>query len=89
LAELNSFIGTDKPIDLALVEKWERTYGGTFERLELKDGAGKAYTSVEKKVGRARSLALTEDDPLPQTIFRVSAKPGNPLVVRLPLRIGK
>ena len=89
LTELNAFIGTANPLDAALVAKWERDYGGKVEQLELKDGAGSAYTLVEKKAGLTRSVALTDEDPLPQTIFRVAAKPGSPLVVRVPLRIAK
>ncbi len=89
LAELNAFIGTVNALDAALVTKWERDYGGQVEQLELKDGAGQAYTKVEKQAGLTRSVALTDEDPLPQTIFRVAAKPGSPLVVRVPLRLAK
>ena len=89
LAELTAFIGTANALDPALVAKWERDYGGQVEQLELKNGAGSLYTLAEKKAGLTRSAALTDEDPLPQTIFRVAAKPGSPLVVRLPLRIGQ
>ena len=89
LTELNGFIGTTNALDVALVTKWERDYGGQVEQLELKDGAGQAYTKVEKQAGLTRSVALTDEDPLPQTIFRVAANPGSPLVVRVPLRIAK
>jgi hypothetical protein len=89
LAELNKFIGAGEALDAAQVEKWEKLYGGKVEQLELKDGAGQAYTKVEKQAGQTRSTALTNEDPLPQTIFRVAAKPGKPLALRLPLRIGK
>ena len=89
LAELNAFIGTSNTLDVALVEKWERAYGSNVEQLELKDGAGRAYTKAEKQAGLTRSVALTDEDPLPQTIFRFATKPGSPMAIRLPLRISK
>jgi hypothetical protein len=72
-----------------LVEKWEKEWGAPIEQLELEDGVGKAYTRAEKSAGGNSTKRLTQDDPLPQTIFRVAVKPGKPLVVKLPLLIGK
>lgn len=74
-------------LDAALVERWEKQWGAVTERFEMIDGAGKAYTRVEKEAGAGR--VLTQDDDLPQTLFRVSAGPGAPVLVTLPLKIGK
>ena len=71
------------------VSGWEKKWGAQIERIELVDGAGKAYTAAEKAAGANPSQRLTSDDPLPQTIFRVAAKPGDTLLVNVPLRIGK
>jgi hypothetical protein len=73
----------------ALVESWEKQWGAQTEQLEMESGAGQAYTRAEQAAGKSASRRLTAEDPLPQTIFRVAVKPGRPLLVRLPLRIGK
>ncbi|MGE0129511.1 MAG: DUF4384 domain-containing protein [Blastocatellales bacterium] len=83
--------GDDQPLLLpkATVERWEKEWSARVERLELEDGAGRAYTSAEKAAGGSPAKRLTQADPLPQTIFRVAVKPGKPLMVKLPLGIGK
>ncbi|MBX7219243.1 MAG: DUF4384 domain-containing protein [Blastocatellia bacterium] len=67
---------------------WEKQWGTQVEIHELVDGAGKTYTREEKAAG-ARTRDLTQNDPLPQTIYRVSTKPKNPVMVDVPLKIGK
>jgi hypothetical protein len=83
--------GDDSPLQLsrAMVERWEKEWGAQVEQLELEDGAGKAYTRSEQSAGGDPEKRMTQDDPLPQTILRVALKPGMPLMVKLPLRIGK
>ncbi len=78
------------PIQLpeADVQKWERLWETQVEQLELEDGAGKVYTRSEQLAG-AKRKRLTQNDPLPQTLFRVAAKPKSPLLVKLPLKIEK
>lgn len=81
----------DHPLRLtkATVERWEKEWTARVEQLELEDGAGRAYTRAEKAAGGDPAKRLTQADPLPQTIFRVAIKPGKPLMVKLPLGIGK
>jgi hypothetical protein len=81
----------DQPLRLpkATVERWEKEWSARVEQLELEDGAGRAYTRAEKAAGGNPAKRLTQADPLPQTIFRVAVKPGKPLMVKLPLGIGK
>jgi hypothetical protein len=43
-------------------------------------GAGQAWTMAEKLAGEA-TRDLTQFDPTPQTIYRVFAKPNQPLMV--------
>ncbi len=76
-------------LDKALVERWEKQWNATVERFELIDGAGKPYTKVEKEAGQEGSRILTQEDELPQTLYRIIAKPGQPLLVTVPLKIGK
>ncbi len=81
--------GDDSPILLSksLVEKWEKEWAAEFEQLELEGGAGKPYTKAEQSVGSQPAKTLSQDDALPQTVFRVAMKSGKPLVVKLPLKI--
>lgn len=77
------------PLPKAQVETWESKWGTQVEQLELQNGAGKYRTRSEQQATTNANQKLTQDDPLPQTVFRVTAKPGNPFLVKLPLKIGK
>jgi len=70
------------------VQRWERAYaGGEVEVFEMEGGAGLTWTTAEKAasaVGSAR--LLTQEEPAPQTIFRVSAKTAGSILVTVPLR---
>ena len=77
------------PLSAALVEKWERDWGARVERLELEGGAGRPYTRAEQAAGRNAAGRMTQGDPLPQTILRLTSGPGQPLLVTLPLKIEK
>ena len=81
-------VGRDSAkIDPSQLQKWDQKWGAKTERLEAQGQAGKPYTLAEKKAGEDRTRLLTHDDPLPQTMYRVDAKPGNPLLLDIPLRI--
>lgn len=82
--------GEYEPVKLpnADVEKWEKQWATQVEQLELEGGAGQSYTRSEQAAGNGKKR-LTQDDPLPQTVFRVATKPGKPLMVKLPLKISK
>jgi hypothetical protein len=66
---------------------WEKDYGATAERFELSGGAGTAYTPAEKGAGGSTDTLLTQDDPPPQTLYKISAEPGKPLLLNLAVRI--
>ena len=75
-------------LESKMVEQWEKQWGAPFERFEMIGGAGKSYTKAEKEAGVEGRL-LTQEDELPQTLYRVVAKPGSPIVIAVPLRISK
>jgi len=77
------------PIQLspAQVAGWEKKWGVKVERLEARRQVGRTYTRAEKEAALTETRLLTYDEPLPQTMFRLEAKPGDPLLVRVPLRI--
>jgi hypothetical protein len=64
----------------------ERERSGPTEHREEKGGEGKVWTAAEKEAGEGKRV-LTQEDPLPQTIYHVRVKPGAPVVVHVPLRI--
>lgn len=73
----------------AQVGGWEKSWGGIAERLELVDGAGRAWTNEEKLAGAAKGRQLTQGGPPPQTVYRVARKTGGPLLVTVPLHYAK
>ena len=80
---------SETPIRLskADVAKWERTLSSGFERFEMVGGAGKAWTTVEKEASAmSSSRLLNQEEPAPQTIYRVASKSKNTFLVTVPLR---
>lgn len=76
------------PLDKTLVDQWESKWAGATERFEMIGGAGKVYTKTEKDAGTEGRL-LTQEDELPQTLYRIVPKAGEPLLITVPVRIGK
>jgi hypothetical protein len=82
---------SSEPIKVASdkLAQWEKDWGGRAEQFELEGGAGLPYTNAEKSAGGDGSRMLTQGDPLPQTILRMSAKPGTPVFAKVLLRIAR
>jgi hypothetical protein len=81
----------DKPSRLS-AEQAAMLEGGSalpVERYEMNNGAGRTWTSVEKASSTENSRILTQEDPLPQTVYRVPSKPETPLAVKILLRYSK
>jgi len=66
-----------------LVTKWEKVWGATAAVFERASGGGKTWTRVEREAGADTTRQLTQDDPAPQTIFRVEAGPTEPRLIKL------
>jgi len=73
-------------LDEAKVAQWERDWKTEAERFEMVGGAGQAWTKEEKAAGAGGTRVLDQDDPAPQTIYRVATKPGSPLMITVSLR---
>jgi hypothetical protein len=71
------------------VAEWEKSWGAQVEQFEMTGGAGKPWTKAEQEAGADLTRQLTQDDPGPQTVFRVAATPGSPILVKVGLRYGK
>jgi hypothetical protein len=89
---------TPKPLDLAIgprpqaltsaqVAAWAERWGARVETLEAIDRDARAYTPEERTAGADGDALLTRDDPGPQTIYRIAAKPDDPLFLRVMIRI--
>ena len=76
-------------VTAAKLSQWEKEWGGRTEQFELEGGAGLPYTKAEKSAGGDGSRMLTQGDPLPQTVLRLSAKPGTPVLAKIVLRIDR
>ncbi|MEP7214411.1 MAG: DUF4384 domain-containing protein [Acidobacteriota bacterium] len=74
-------------IAAAQFETYQTRWGTMTQQLELDKGAGTAMSKAEKAAASGNEN-LTQDDSLPQTIYRVVAKPDQPLLVTIPLPIG-
>jgi hypothetical protein len=78
-----------------LLAGWEQRWKTEAIEFELEGGAGQAITAREQAVsaGNAKSLVdddpeeLTQEDPLPQTIYRATIRRGEAILVTVPLRI--
>ncbi len=101
IGELVSVIVSEKPLDEItirkealqltpeLVAKWEKQWGSQAEKFEMTGGAGRFWTRAEQEAGADSTRQLTQDDPGPQTVYRVVVKPGAPLFVNVGLKYGE
>lgn len=74
-------------LDSAQTAEWERAWGGAVEQHETKGQLVKVWTMAEKRAGEG--TALSEDDPLPQMIYRVKTRSGAPAVAHVTVRIAE
>jgi hypothetical protein len=74
----------------SLVAEWSRQYDGRMYRATLRGGVGQAKTKREQSIGSRETVdvaePLTQDDALPQTVFKGAVKNGNPARVTVALR---
>ena len=68
------------------VEIWEKQWGAKAARFDLEGGAGQPMTEKEQAAGGDTVSQLTQDDPVPQTVYRMALKPENPLVLSVSLK---
>ena len=68
------------------VDGWKKQWEAKAETFELSGGAGKTWTAVEQRAAADATRSLTQDDPAPQTVYRVRTGPGDPMLVTVRLR---
>lgn len=77
---------TAQKVSLAQFDSYEKKWGAMVQQLELESGAGTAMSKAERAAGKG-TTPLTQQDSLPQTIYRIMAKPRQPLLLTIPLSI--
>jgi hypothetical protein len=97
VAEVISFLVTPEPVpNLSIGNKPMRIDPGTYagwekkaavkpERYELEGGTGAVISEAENQAGADPGTKVTQNDPLPETLYRVNAKPGTPILIEIPL----
>ncbi|MBM3726809.1 MAG: DUF4384 domain-containing protein [Acidobacteria bacterium] len=84
----NLRVGRDPmPVREEQMAEWENKFHVQAERWEMEGGAGKAWTPAEKAAGADPATLLTRDDPAPQTLYRVAAEPGKPMLLKVPIKL--
>ncbi len=69
------------------VAQWEKEWGRQSERFELSGGAGRTWTKAEQEAGLDGTRRLSQDDPGPQTIYRIVGGDG-PVLANVELKYG-
>jgi hypothetical protein len=83
---------TDRPLKISKsdVAKWEASGSVEVERFEMVGGAGMPWSKVEMAASAAGSARmLTQEEPAPQTIYRIGSRNKNAFLVTVPLRYGR
>lgn len=81
----------EQPLSLSMdqVAKWEKTWAAAVERFEMTGGVGQSWTRAERDAGADATRQLTQEDPGPQTIYRVAVKADQPILVKVGLRYSR
>src|SRR5260370_6729002 len=69
------------PLNTEKIAEWEQRWKVPVQVLDDAGQIGKPITRAEMEAGRDRSKVLTQDEPVPQTMFRPRAKTGDPIVL--------
>ena len=82
----------DKPVKISAadVAKWEKLWATEVERFEMNGGAGRPWTNEEKAASAGSSTRLlNQEEPAPQTVYRVASRNKSAVLVTVPLRYGQ
>jgi hypothetical protein len=64
----------------------EKQWGARPTKFELEGGAGLPMTEKEQAARNNNAQELTQDDPAPQTVYRMAIKTSDSIVLSVPLR---
>jgi len=86
LIESSQLSNTAITLSREQVEAWEKQWATQATKFEMEGGAGRVMTEKEQSAASEDAASLSQDDPVPQTIYRLAIKPEDALVIRLPLK---
>jgi hypothetical protein len=72
----------------AQLSAWEKEWAATPTKFEMEGGAGQTMSEKEQAAGLGQT-ELTQNEPVPQTIYRLTVKPEDNLLVTVPLRFSQ
>jgi hypothetical protein len=74
----------EQPLKLSReqVEGWEKSWSAPVERLTMA-AAKRLWTRTEQQAAADPTRLLTQEDPAPQSLYRVKAKPGAAVLVNV------
>lgn len=72
-------------IEPAQLSAWEKQWQAAPTKFEMEGGVGQPMSEAEQAAGLNNS-ELTKSQPVPQTIYRLTIKPEDALLVTVPLR---
>jgi hypothetical protein len=72
-----------------LFAQWQTNWRAEAELFELDGEQNKQFTKAEQEASGDGERKLTQEDPLPQILYRVVAKPGSSIMINLPLRYSR
>ncbi len=76
------------PTSAAMVAAFEDKYLKPAGEYEQTATAGQGYTKAEKEAGRdVGTRQLTQEDPFPQTVYRVKTRQKEPMLINLSLSV--
>jgi hypothetical protein len=64
-----------------------KKYAASYEVSESIGGAKRAITLAEKRAAQTSNARLSSANPYPQTIYRLAAKAGTPMLIRFNLKV--
>jgi hypothetical protein len=67
------------------VADWQKKWTAQTQRFEMVGGVGRTWTKAEQQAGLDGTRLLTQDDPGPQTIYRVTGATGQPFFAQVEL----
>ncbi len=78
-----------RAVDAALFSQWIKEWTTPTWQFENQATPGATITRIEQSATLTAETTLTDDAPLPQSVFHVKSHPGQPLLFTLPLTIRK
>ena len=85
LVDTTEFAGGRWVIAAERLAAWEKQWAVAPTKFEMEGGEGQPLSEQEQSAGLGQS-ELTQDEPVPQTIYRLTVKPADTLLVTVPLR---